>query len=108
MSDAYQFWRDSLAGKKPEIHADAPQAGRYRMRRFKDGPYLPVAIFPQDGALKAAVERDFAWLGGVVDRHYAGDDTDMRKLVGSVFGALAWSASFCRLRSVSVCVFWIV
>ncbi len=38
---------------------------------------------------KAAVERDFAWLGGVVDRHYAGDDTDMRKLVGSVFGAYA-------------------
>ncbi|MFN8518932.1 MAG: HAD family hydrolase [Chloroflexota bacterium] len=38
---------------------------------------------------KAAVERDFAWLGGVVDRHYAGDDTDMRTVVGSVFAAYA-------------------
>ena len=36
---------------------------------------------------KAAVERDFAWLGGVVDRHYAGDDTDMKTVVGSVFAA---------------------
>ncbi len=26
---------------------------------------------------KAAVERDYAWLGGVIDKHYAGDDSDL-------------------------------
>jgi hypothetical protein len=27
---------------------------------------------------KAACEKDFAWLGGVMERHYAGDDSDSR------------------------------
>ena len=38
---------------------------------------------------KAAVERDYAFLGGVIDRHYAGDDTDLKMLLGAVFGAFA-------------------
>jgi phosphoserine phosphatase len=38
---------------------------------------------------KAAVEKDYAWLGGVIDRHYAGDDTDLKVLFGGVFGAFA-------------------
>lgn len=38
---------------------------------------------------KAAVEKDYAWLGGVIDRHYAGDDADLTILLGGVLGAFA-------------------
>ena len=27
---------------------------------------------------KAAHDRDYAWLGGVMEKHYAGDDGDLR------------------------------
>jgi phosphoserine phosphatase len=36
---------------------------------------------------KAAYERDYGWLGGVIDRHYAGDDTDVGVLLGGVLAA---------------------
>lgn len=53
MTDALQFWRDSLAGKKPEIHADSPQQGYYKARKGKGTPYVPVAIWEKDGELVA-------------------------------------------------------
>jgi hypothetical protein len=49
MSDGLEFWRDSLAGKKPEINADAPQKGYYKARRGKDGPLTLVAIWDREG-----------------------------------------------------------
>jgi len=36
---------------------------------------------------KAAFERDYAWFGGALDRHYAGDDTDVRTLAGGLLAA---------------------
>jgi hypothetical protein len=45
MTDGLQFWRDSLAGKKPEINVDLPQQGYYKARKGKDGPWAPVAIW---------------------------------------------------------------
>lgn len=33
---------------------------------------------------KAAVDRDFAWLGGAIDKHYAGDDSDLHTLIGAL------------------------
>jgi hypothetical protein len=36
---------------------------------------------------KAAYERDFAWLGSVLDEHYAGDDTKVRILGAGVLAA---------------------
>jgi phosphoserine phosphatase len=54
-----------------------------------------VAMAEADPALrdrqpwKAAVEQDYAWLAGVIDRHYAGDDADLKVLFGGVFGAFA-------------------
>jgi phosphoserine phosphatase len=33
---------------------------------------------------KAVVERDFGWLGGAIDKHYNGDDTDVRLLLGGI------------------------
>ena len=36
---------------------------------------------------KAAFERDYAWFGDALDRHYAGDDTDVRTLAGGLLTA---------------------
>src|SRR5688572_23005095 len=38
---------------------------------------------------KAAYERDYAWLGSVMTEHYAGDDTNVRTLLGGVIAAHA-------------------
>ena len=38
---------------------------------------------------KAAVEQDMAWLGGVVEKHYEGDDTDFKVLMGGVLSSVA-------------------
>ena len=38
---------------------------------------------------KAAHERDVAWLSGVITKHYAGDDADVRVLLGGVLASLA-------------------
>ena len=38
---------------------------------------------------KAAFERDYAWLGQVMVEHYAGDDTNVRTLLGGVIAAHA-------------------
>jgi phosphoserine phosphatase len=38
---------------------------------------------------KAAYERDYAWLGTVMAEHYAGDDTNVRTLLGGVLAAFA-------------------
>jgi phosphoserine phosphatase len=36
---------------------------------------------------KAAYERDYAWLGAVMDQHYAGDDTNVRVVAGGILAA---------------------
>src|SRR3954466_4332390 len=36
---------------------------------------------------KAAYERDYAWLGTVLTEHYAGDDTNVRTLLGGILAA---------------------
>ncbi len=38
---------------------------------------------------RAAYERDYAWLGGAIDKHYAGDDSDVQLLLGGVVQAYA-------------------
>ncbi len=35
---------------------------------------------------KAAVTGDFGWLGGAIDKHYLGDDSDLKILIGSLVG----------------------
>jgi phosphoserine phosphatase len=41
---------------------------------------------------KAAYEKDYAWLGGVITKHYAGDDSDVKVLMGGILQAFAgWS-----------------
>jgi phosphoserine phosphatase len=38
---------------------------------------------------KAACERDFAWLGAVITKHYHGDDRDVKVLMGGIVAAFA-------------------
>ena len=38
---------------------------------------------------KAAHEKDYAWLGNVVDEHYAGNDTNVKVLLGGILQAFA-------------------
>jgi phosphoserine phosphatase len=38
---------------------------------------------------KAAHERDYAWLGGVIEKHYAGDDADVKVLMAGILQAFA-------------------
>jgi hypothetical protein len=38
---------------------------------------------------KAAYERDDSWLGGVIEKHYAGDDTDVKVLLAGMLRAFA-------------------
>ena len=38
---------------------------------------------------KAAVERDYAFLAGAFDKHYQGDDTDIKVIMAGVIGAFA-------------------
>jgi hypothetical protein len=33
---------------------------------------------------KAGYEKDFAWLGGALHKHYAGDDSDLKVLMGGI------------------------
>jgi hypothetical protein len=48
----------------------------------------------QDQALRehrpwqAAYERDYAWLGGVIEKHYAGDDSDVKVLMAGILPGL--------------------
>jgi phosphoserine phosphatase len=38
---------------------------------------------------QAAYERDHAWLGGAITKHYAGDDGDVKVLIGGILKAFA-------------------
>ena len=38
---------------------------------------------------KAAYEKDYAWLGGAIDKHYPGDDSDVKLLLGGILKAFA-------------------
>ncbi len=38
---------------------------------------------------KAACDKDYAWLGGAILKHYAGDDSDVKTLLGGVIRAFA-------------------
>jgi hypothetical protein len=54
-----------------------------------------AAIAEKDPALrerqpwKAAYDKDYAWLGGVITKHYHGDDSDVKVLMGGILQAFA-------------------
>lgn len=57
MSDVSHYQRN-LAGKDAPLHDGQPQAGFYKMRRERNGPWLPVAIWLKDGALVCRVANE--------------------------------------------------
>jgi phosphoglycolate phosphatase-like HAD superfamily hydrolase len=58
------------------------------LRRF-------VEMAKQDASLcdtqpwKAACQQDYAWLGAAMDKHYGGDDSDLKLLMGGILQAFA-------------------
>lgn len=50
-----QHYQDAMAGRKVNFHDGQPQTGYYRMRKSKGGPFIPVAIWPHEGAMVAMV-----------------------------------------------------
>lgn len=61
MADDLTYYQAALAGEMPPIYADKPHAGYYRMRKHKDGPFLPVVIYTKDGELVALVGSAKLW-----------------------------------------------
>jgi len=52
----YTWWKAALRGEKQPVHDGHPQAGFYRKRSFKNGPWIPVAIWMENGAWVALQE----------------------------------------------------
>ena len=50
---AATHYQQNLAGASVALHADHPQAGYYKMRLGKGGPWVPVAIWEKDGVMVA-------------------------------------------------------
>lgn len=75
MSDAYQWWRDLLAGKKPPIHEGDPHCGYFKLRDRRGlnknlapikRPFVAAAIWQEGGIFKAEIagtitDVDRAW-----------------------------------------------
>lgn len=60
MNDPYAYWKDALDGKFGPVHDGDPQPGFYRKRKFKNGPWQRVAIWPDTdaGGMQALVDND--------------------------------------------------
>ena len=63
-----------------------PIQADFILRRLHEMADADVAL-RQKQPWKAAYERDYAWLGNVMEEHYAGDDTNVRTLLGGVLAA---------------------
>jgi hypothetical protein len=60
MTASYDWWQQALAdphkiGASLKIHEGHPQPGFYRKRAYKDGPFVPVAIWQDDTGHMLAV-----------------------------------------------------
>ena len=64
------------------LWCEKPHAGRARVHPAAAGGAWPRAIpsLRDRQPWKAAYEKDYAWLGGVVTKHYHGDDSDVKVL----------------------------
>mgnify|MGYP001266213846 CR=1 FL=1 len=52
----YAYWANALAGTLGPVSDGHPECGFYRRRLFKDGPFVPVAIWKRDGEFVALVD----------------------------------------------------
>lgn len=56
----YAWWYAALEGQMGAITEEAPQLGFYRKRAGKNGPWLPVAVWEEDGLLWVMVGKEAA------------------------------------------------
>lgn len=62
----YAYWTNALAGTLGPVSDGDPQCGFYRRRLFKDGPFVPVAIWRgEDGAFVALVDGKTAYAADI-------------------------------------------
>lgn len=54
----FDWWSLALTGQKVEINADEPKSGFYKLKKSKDGPWLPVMIRLHEGVLRCRVGND--------------------------------------------------
>lgn len=52
----YAYWSEALKGNLGSVSDGHPQAGFYRRKLFKEGPFVPVAIWRHDGNMVALVD----------------------------------------------------
>lgn len=53
MTANYDYWTNALAGNFGPVHDSDPQPGFYRKRVSRSGPFVPVAIWEQEGKIIA-------------------------------------------------------
>ena len=53
---SYTYWQNALAGTFGPVHDGDPQLGFFRKRTSRAGPFVPVAIWAQDGKVIALVD----------------------------------------------------
>lgn len=56
LPDPYAYWRNALVGTFGPIHDSDCQAGFWRKRASRGGPFLPVATWIQNGRMVAIVD----------------------------------------------------
>lgn len=49
--DLYAWWKAARAGNMGAISVDDPRCGFYRVSKFKNGPLVPLAIYPCNGEI---------------------------------------------------------
>ena len=72
------WWREADADRA-RVH---PEAAR------RDGRNSTTSLRERQ-PWKAARDKDYAWLGGAINKHYAGDDSDVALLLGGIVQAFA-------------------
>lgn len=78
MPASYDYWLAALNGNFMPVHDGDAQPGFYRKRTSRAGPFVPVAIWEQDGSLIALVDGkagDAAELWSYVCQHPVTEET---------------------------------
>lgn len=63
----YDYWRDALNGKCPEIHADHPCSGYYSLKDPDSGAIVPVAIWFNRGTGRMIAKKGYNAVFELVD-----------------------------------------
>lgn len=45
--ELYQHWNEALNDRHPAVEEGSPKCGFYKKRKYKNGPWLPIAIWKQ-------------------------------------------------------------